>query len=81
VIFGAIRQSKKKKIVLVETRFGHAFLVDTGSSTGEILGHSKVSYSTFSDIHQDFAPFYLSLQGDKRGFYQTPKTIQSSNCW
>jgi hypothetical protein len=31
----------------VETRFGHAFLMDTGSSTGEILGHSKVSHSIF----------------------------------
>ena len=38
VIFDAIRQSKN-----VEIRFGHAFLVDMGSSTGEILGHSKVS--------------------------------------
>ena len=47
VIFRAILQSKKNLFVLVETRFGHAFLMDTGSSTGEIMGHSKVSYSTF----------------------------------
>lgn len=44
---GAIRQSQNL-FVLVETRFGHAFLVDMGSSTGEILGHSKVRYSTLS---------------------------------
>ena len=50
VIYGAIRQSRNL-FVLVETRFGHAFLVDTGSSTGEILGHSKVRYSTFPDIY------------------------------
>ncbi len=24
-------------------RFGHAFMVDSGSSTGEIIGHSKVA--------------------------------------
>lgn len=24
-------------------RFGHAFMFDTGSSTGEVMGHSKVS--------------------------------------
>lgn len=23
-------------------RFGHAFMMDSGSSTGEIIGHSKV---------------------------------------
>ena len=25
-------------------RFGHAFMMDSGSSTGEIMGHSKVIY-------------------------------------
>ncbi len=25
-------------------RFGHAFMMDTGSSTGEIIGHSKVCW-------------------------------------
>ncbi len=25
-------------------RFGHAFVMDTGSSTGEIIGHSKVCW-------------------------------------
>ena len=27
------------------SRFGHAFMFDSGSSTGEILGHSKVPSS------------------------------------
>ena len=25
-----------------DARFGHAFMMDSGSSTGEIIGHSKV---------------------------------------
>ena len=25
-------------------RFGHAFMMDSGSSTGEIIGHSKVCW-------------------------------------
>ena len=29
--------------VYPDHRFGHAFMMDTGSSTGEIIGHSKVS--------------------------------------
>jgi WD40 repeat protein len=36
---------ESKRIIAVgdgKEKFGHAFMVDTGSSTGEILGHSKV---------------------------------------
>ena len=33
---------QQTSFVLFETRFGHAFLMDTGTSTGEIIGHSKV---------------------------------------
>ena len=36
-----------------ETRFGAAFMMDTGSSTGEILGHSKVCFFSKLD-YQDF---------------------------
>jgi hypothetical protein len=50
-----------KTLFSVETRFGHAFLMDTGSSTGEILGHSKVSYiQSFSDVHLDFTPLLIT---------------------
>ena len=35
----------RSHLVTIESpfRFGHAFMMDTGSSTGDIIGHSKVS--------------------------------------
>ncbi len=42
---GRSRSSYEGMLALTrETRvkFGHAFMMDTGSSTGEIIGHSKV---------------------------------------
>lgn len=34
--------SKLSEVVNVCRRFGHVFMMDTGSSAGEISGHSKV---------------------------------------
>ncbi|KAH9855356.1 WD40 repeat-like protein [Lenzites betulinus] len=49
VIGGAIKDlawdGESKRLIAVgdgRDKFGHAFMVDTGSSTGEIIGHSKV---------------------------------------
>lgn len=38
---------ESKRIIAVgdgRGKFGHAFMMDTGTSTGEISGHSKVRY-------------------------------------
>jgi hypothetical protein len=43
------------------TRFGHAFMVDTGSSTGEISGHSK-SINAVAIRHQ--RPFRAATAAD-----------------
>jgi len=44
-----------------QKRFGHAFMFDTGSSTGEIIGHSKV-INAVSIRHQ--RPFRAATAGD-----------------
>ena len=41
---GTIKFGLNTSLILSESRFGAAFMMDTGSSTGEIMGHSKVSY-------------------------------------
>ena len=56
-------------------RFGHAFMFDSGSSTGEIMGHNKVGSSLKCLIlSSDLAP-----TGNQCRFNTTPKTIQGSN--
>lgn len=45
-------------------RFGHAFMADTGSSTGEIIGHSK-SINAVAIRHQ--RPFKAVTAGDDSG--------------
>lgn len=42
-----------------ETRFGAAFMMDTGSSTGEILGHSKVRpFELEIRVYSELIPLY-----------------------
>jgi len=55
---------ESKRIIAVgdgKEKFGHAFLIDTGSSTGEILGHSKVINAV--SIRQQ-RPFRAATAGD-----------------
>ncbi|KAF8182076.1 WD40-repeat-containing domain protein [Pholiota molesta] len=55
---------ESKRIIAVgdgKEKFGHAFMMDTGSSTGEILGHSKV-INAVSIRHQ--RPFRAATAGD-----------------
>ncbi|TCD64690.1 WD40 repeat-like protein [Steccherinum ochraceum] len=55
---------ESKRIITVgdgRDKFGHAFMMDTGSSTGEIAGHSKV-INAVSIRHQ--RPFRAATAGD-----------------
>ncbi|CAA7264403.1 unnamed protein product [Cyclocybe aegerita] len=55
---------ESKRIIAVgdgKEKFGHAFMMDTGSATGEILGHSKV-INAVSIRHQ--RPFRAATAGD-----------------
>lgn len=55
---------ESKRIIAVgdgKEKFGHAFMFDTGSSTGEITGHSKV-INAVSIRHQ--RPFRAATAGD-----------------
>ncbi|KAI9507289.1 WD40 repeat-like protein [Russula earlei] len=55
---------ESKRIIAVgdgKERFGHAFMFDTGSSTGEIIGHSKV-VNAVAIRHQ--RPFRAATAGD-----------------
>ncbi|KAF9477791.1 WD40 repeat-like protein [Pholiota conissans] len=55
---------ESKRIIAVgdgKDKFGYAFMMDTGSSTGEILGHSKV-INAVSIRHQ--RPFRAATAGD-----------------
>jgi len=55
---------ESKRIIAVgdgREKFGHAFVMDTGSSTGEIMGHSKVINSV-AIRHQ--RPFRAATAGD-----------------
>ena len=47
---------------LWQGRFGHAFMMDTGSSTGEITGHSKVRPTRFVDISGVLTTCRLSMR-------------------
>jgi hypothetical protein len=37
-------------LTLTIVRFGHAFLMETGASVGEIIGHNKVSGALSSSL-------------------------------
>ena len=43
-VFDPIHNNLNHTYLLLMVRFGHAFMMDTGSSTGEIIGHSKVRF-------------------------------------
>ena len=59
-----------------ETRFGAAFMMDTGSSTGEILGHSKVCLSSnLVQILGFSVKTTPSALGHQCSFYQTPEAV------
>ncbi|KAJ3475494.1 hypothetical protein NLI96_g11802 [Meripilus lineatus] len=65
---------ESKRIIAVgdgKERFGHAFMMDTGSSTGEIMGHSKVPNAV--SIRQQ-RPYRAATAGDDTTiiFYQGP---------
>ncbi|KIJ98804.1 hypothetical protein K443DRAFT_133309 [Laccaria amethystina LaAM-08-1] len=56
--------SESKRIIAVgdgRDKFGHAFMMDSGSSTGEIVGHSK-AVNAVSIRHQ--RPFRAATAGD-----------------
>ncbi|KAI0084155.1 WD40-repeat-containing domain protein [Irpex rosettiformis] len=68
VISGRIKDlawdGESKRIIAVgegRDKFGHAFMVDSGSSTGEIIGHSKV-VNAVAIRHQ--RPFRAATGGD-----------------
>ncbi|KAI0763094.1 WD40 repeat-like protein [Trametes elegans] len=70
VIGGRIKDlewdGESKRIIAVgdgREKFGHAFMVDTGSSTGEIIGHSK-TINAVSIRHQ--RPFRAATASDDR---------------
>ncbi|CCL99609.1 uncharacterized protein FIBRA_01627 [Fibroporia radiculosa] len=68
VISGAVKDlewdGESKRIIAVgdgRDKFGHAFMMDTGSSTGEIIGHSKI-INAVSIRHQ--RPFRAATAAD-----------------
>ncbi|KAI0805965.1 WD40 repeat-like protein [Irpex lacteus] len=68
VISGRVKDlawdGESKRIIAVgegRDKFGHAFMVDSGSSTGEIIGHSKV-VNAVAIRHQ--RPFRAATAGD-----------------
>ncbi|KAI0251084.1 WD40 repeat-like protein [Lactifluus subvellereus] len=70
---------ESKRIIAVgdgKDKFGHAFMFDSGSSTGEIIGHSKV-INAVAIRHQ--RPFRAATAGDDNliVFHQGNATIKS----
>lgn len=71
-VFYTTRPLGLKKLTVYLPRFGHVFIMDTGSSAGEISGHSKVRPSVIY-------PYQATdhTLGHQRSFNSSPKAIPS----